>query len=46
MLITLNLLFFVFHTAWMIFNMLGWAWRRTRPFHLQASFFSRSPSSA
>ncbi|MCW3094806.1 MAG: hypothetical protein JWL77_424 [Chthonomonadaceae bacterium] len=34
MLFALNLLLFVFHTAWMIFNMIGWAWRRTRPFQL------------
>ena len=34
MLFILNLLFFVFHTAGMIFNLVGWAWRRTRPFHL------------
>ena len=31
---SLQTLFFVFHTAWMIFNMVGWAWRRTRPLHL------------
>ncbi len=34
MLYTLNLLFFVFHTAWMVFNLVGWGWKRTRPFHL------------
>jgi hypothetical protein len=34
MLYALNFFFFLFHTAWMIFNMLGWAWRRTRPLHL------------
>jgi hypothetical protein len=30
----LNVGFFVFHTAWIAFNCLGWAWRRTRPWHL------------
>jgi hypothetical protein len=30
----LNLGFFVFHTAWIAFNCLGWIWRRTRPWHL------------
>jgi hypothetical protein len=30
----LNVAFFVFHTAWIGFNCLGWAWRRTRPWHL------------
>jgi len=34
MLFALNIFFFVFHTAWMIFNLIGWAWRRTRPFQL------------
>jgi hypothetical protein len=34
MLFTLNILFFVFHTAWMVFNLVGWAWRRTRPYQL------------
>lgn len=27
-------LFVVFHTALIVFNMLGWAWRRTRRLHL------------
>ena len=31
---TLNVLFFVLHTAWMAFNSLGWISRRTRPWHL------------
>jgi len=31
---TLNVLFFVFHTLWMVFNCVGWIWRRTRPWHL------------
>ena len=31
---TLNGLFFVFHTAWIAFNCVGWIWRRTRPWQL------------
>lgn len=31
---TLDIAFFVFHTAWILFNCVGWAWRRTRPWHL------------
>ena len=31
---TLNVAFFVFHTAWIAFNCLGWIWRRTRPWQL------------
>jgi hypothetical protein len=31
---TLNVLFFGFHSAWVLFNCVGWAWRRTRPWHL------------
>ena len=30
----LNVAFFVFHTLWILFNCLGWAWRRTRRLHL------------
>ena len=30
----LNVGFFVFHSAWIVFNCVGWAWRRTRPWHL------------
>ena len=30
----LNIAFFVFHTAWMLFNCVGWIWRRTRRWHL------------
>jgi hypothetical protein len=26
--------FFVFHTAWIAFNCLGWIWQRTRRWHL------------
>ena len=31
---TLNIFFFVFHTAWIAFNCLGWIWRRTRAWQL------------
>jgi hypothetical protein len=34
MLVFLDMAFFVFHTALMLFNMVGWAWRRSRPYHL------------
>lgn len=30
----LDAAFFAFHTAWMIFVCVGWAWRRTRRVHL------------
>jgi hypothetical protein len=30
----LNTGFFVFHTAWIAFNGVGWIWRRTRRWHL------------
>jgi hypothetical protein len=30
----LNIFFLVFHTAWTLFNMVGWAWKRTRRLHL------------
>ena len=30
----LNVGFFIFHTAWIAFNCLGWMWRRTRPWQL------------
>jgi hypothetical protein len=30
----LNVGFFVFHTAWIAFNCIGWAWRRTRRWQL------------
>ena len=32
----LNGFFFAFHTLWMVFVCLGWAWRRTRRWHLLA----------
>jgi hypothetical protein len=31
---TLNAAFFVFHTLWIVFNCVGWAWRQTRPWQL------------
>lgn len=31
-----NVGFFMFHTAWMAFTCLGWAWRRTRRWQLAA----------
>jgi hypothetical protein len=34
MLVMLDRAFFVLHTLVMIFNMTGWAWRRTRVLHL------------
>lgn len=30
----LNVAFFVFHTAFTLFNLVGWIWRKTRPWHL------------
>jgi hypothetical protein len=30
----LNIFFFVFHSLWMLFNCVGWYWRRTRRWHL------------
>lgn len=30
----LNVFFFVFHSAWILFNCVGWAGRRTRPWQL------------
>ena len=30
----LNIVFFVFHTAWMVFNCVGWIWKKTRPWQL------------
>jgi hypothetical protein len=30
----LNVGFFLFHTVWIAFNCLGWAWRRTRRWQL------------
>jgi hypothetical protein len=32
----LNVAFFVFHTSWIAFTCLGWAWRRTRRWQLVA----------
>ena len=30
----LNIFFFVFHTCIVLFNALGWIWKRTRPYNL------------
>ena len=30
----LDIFFLVFHTVWTAFNVVGWAWRRTRLWHL------------
>jgi hypothetical protein len=30
----LNLAFFTFHTLFIVFNCVGWMWKRTRPWHL------------
>jgi hypothetical protein len=30
----LDILFFVFHTGWILFNCLGWIWKRTRPWQI------------
>jgi hypothetical protein len=30
----LNIFFFIFHTAFTLFNIIGWAFRRTRKWHL------------
>lgn len=30
----LNIAFFAFHSAWIVFNCAGWAWRRTRRWQL------------
>jgi hypothetical protein len=34
MLYFLDIFFFVFHTGLIVFNMVGWIWRRTRPWQL------------
>lgn len=31
---TLNIVFFVLHTGWVVFNCVGWIWKRTRRWHL------------
>lgn len=43
MLVTLNILFFLFHTVILVFNLTGWMFRRTRTLHivcLGATLFS------
>jgi hypothetical protein len=32
----LNVFFFVFHSAWIVFVCAGWIWRRTRPWQMAA----------
>jgi Protein of Unknown function (DUF2784) len=32
----LNAGFFILHTSWIVFNCVGWIWRRTRHWHLAA----------
>lgn len=34
MLTFLNVFFFIFHTAFMLFNLFGWIWKRTRRWNL------------
>lgn len=34
MLSFLNIFFFIFHTAFMLFNLFGWIWKRTRRWNL------------
>jgi hypothetical protein len=36
----LNIVFFVFHSSWILFTCLGWIWRRTRPWQLTAVFLT------
>ena len=33
-LVVLNILFFIFHTSLIVFNVAGWAWRATRRWNL------------
>ncbi len=40
MLVFLDKAFFVLHTLLMGFNMVGWAWKRTRVYHLIAVLFT------
>jgi hypothetical protein len=32
--VALNAAFFLFHSIWIVFNLVGWGWRRTRRWHL------------
>jgi hypothetical protein len=34
MLQILNVFFFIFHTSWVLFNCLGWIWKKTRKWQL------------
>jgi hypothetical protein len=36
----LNVGFFVFHTSWIVFNCVGWLWRRSRRWHLATIAFT------
>ncbi|MEX0866213.1 MAG: DUF2784 domain-containing protein [Pirellulales bacterium] len=37
MYVFLDYLFVTFHGLWVLFNLLGWAWRKTRPWQLVTS---------
>lgn len=38
----LNIFFFVFHTAFMLFNLFGWIWKRTRRWNLYSILLTYS----
>jgi len=38
----LNIFFFVFHTAFMLFNIFGWIWKRTRRWNLYSILLTYS----
>lgn len=42
MLSFLNVFFFVFHTAFMLFNLFGWIWKRTRKWNLYSILLTYS----
>jgi hypothetical protein len=42
MLAFLNVFFFVFHTAFMLFNLFGWIWKRTRKWNLYSILLTYS----
>ncbi len=42
MLSFLNIFFFVFHTAFMLFNLFGWIWKRTRKWNLYSILLTYS----
>lgn len=37
MYVFLDYFFVTFHGLWVLFNLTGWAWRKTRPWHLATS---------